>query len=102
MGLDDNDLRALETRISDQPAVGPVMRGTGGLRKMRFAPPSHHTGKSGSMRVGYVVFEELGTIYLLVIFPENEKASLSPAECKYFRKVIEALKQYTEDLRGDP
>ena len=37
MGLSDEDLRRLENEILQNPAVGAVMQGTGGLRKMRFA-----------------------------------------------------------------
>jgi len=41
------------------------------------------------MRVGYLWMAELARIYLLVIFPKNEKANLSAAERNYFRKWIE-------------
>ena len=33
----DSDLRRLELEILRNPNIGTVMRGTGGLRKMRFA-----------------------------------------------------------------
>ncbi|HET6251329.1 MAG TPA: hypothetical protein VFE47_26835 [Tepidisphaeraceae bacterium] len=39
-GLDDEDLQALEDAIQKSPESAPVMRGTGGLRKMRFAASS--------------------------------------------------------------
>ena len=35
-GLTDMALRALETEILKDPERAPVMRGTGGLRKVRF------------------------------------------------------------------
>jgi hypothetical protein len=89
LGLTDDDLRALERAILDRPEIGKVMAGTGGLRKMRFAPPSRHVGKSGAMRVGYLWVADLARIYLMVIFPKNEKDNLSPAERQYFRKWIE-------------
>ena len=37
LGFNDDDLRRLELMIMRNPEVGPVMQGTGGLRKMRFA-----------------------------------------------------------------
>ena len=46
----------------EDPKVGAVMRGTGGVRKMRFA--FKHRGKSGSVRVIYVDFEVYEKIYL--------------------------------------
>jgi len=60
LGLTDDDLRFLEAALMANPDAGPVMRGTGGLRKMRFAPPSWHTGKSGAVRVCYAHFPEYG------------------------------------------
>ncbi|MDB5356294.1 MAG: hypothetical protein JWN24_2747 [Phycisphaerales bacterium] len=96
--LTDEDLSALESAIAKQPDIGPVMKGTSGLRKMRFAPPSLHRGKSGSMRVGYVAFEDLETVYLVLIFPKNAKDNLSAEEREYFRKLIPALWQYTMQL----
>ena len=37
MGLDDHDLKRLQEELLADPKVGAVMRGTGGVRKMRFA-----------------------------------------------------------------
>src|SRR5438477_11253839 len=54
--LTDDDLAALEAEIMENPGGPPVMRGTGGLRKIRFAPPSFRRGKSGAMRVGFTHF----------------------------------------------
>ena len=37
LGFNDNDLRRLENELLQNPKVGKVIRGTGRLRKMRFA-----------------------------------------------------------------
>ncbi len=66
--LSDEDLQALERQLRDNPEAGDVIRGTSGLRKVRFAPPSRHTGKSGAFRVAYGYFRVASTIYLFVIF----------------------------------
>ena len=55
LGLTDGDLRRLQIELLSDPKVGDVMRGTGGVRKMRFA--FEHQGKSGGIRVIYVDFE---------------------------------------------
>lgn len=85
--LTDEDLQTMEQTLVSRPEAGEVMGGAGGLRKMRFAPPSRHKGKSGSMRVCYAVFSEYARIYLVTLFSKNEKANLSPAE----RTTIKAL-----------
>ncbi len=78
--LTDVDLQALEEMISKSPAAPPVIRGTGGLRKMRFAPPSRHTGKRGSMRVGFAYFRIKAAAFVVTIFSKNEASDLSPDE----------------------
>ena len=45
LGLTDSDLRRLQIELLSDPKVGAVIRGTGGVRKMRFA--FEHQGKSG-------------------------------------------------------
>ena len=49
MGLNDDDLKRLQEELLADPKIGAVMRGTGGVRKMRFA--FEQRGKSGSVRL---------------------------------------------------
>ena len=37
LGLDEDDKSRLEQELLANPKIGPVMQGTGGVRKMRFA-----------------------------------------------------------------
>jgi hypothetical protein len=90
--LTDEDLQALEAQLLQNPQRGAVMAGTGGLRKMRFAPPSCHTGKSGAFRVAYVYFVDRDVIVLMSMFAKSDQANLSAAQKAAFKKVIEALK----------
>ena len=48
VGLDDSDLVALQAAILEGPNRHPVVSGTGGLRKIRFARPGGGRGKSAS------------------------------------------------------
>ena len=52
LGFVDEDLRQLELMIMQNPEVGVVMQGTGGLRKLRFAYEGR--GKSGRDRKSVV------------------------------------------------
>lgn len=45
------------------------MRGTGGVRKMRFA--FEEKGKSGSVRIIYVDFEVYEKIFLITAYPKR-------------------------------
>lgn len=92
--LTDEDLRALETAILQSPDGPPVMAGTGGLRKIRFASERSAGGKSGGVRVCYAYFTSYGLVYLCAVFPKNEKANLTAAERNAYRKVIARFDAY--------
>ena len=64
MRLTDDDLRELQEIILENPKIGDVVKGTGGLRKMRFALPGK--GKSSGCRVVYVDFSEKKLTYLIL------------------------------------
>lgn len=89
LGLDDFDLRRLQIALLEDPKIGAVMQGTGGVRKMRFA--FEHRGKSGSVRVIYVDFEVYEKIYLLTAYTKNEQDNLTKEERNDIRKLITVL-----------
>jgi hypothetical protein len=89
--LPDEALQALEAAIMRDPARPAVIRGTGGLRKIRFAPPSGGRGKSRSMRVAYVQFPEYGRIYLVTLFLKRDSDNLSAADRNAIRVVLSRL-----------
>lgn len=94
MGLDD-DLKRLQEELLADPKVGAVMRGTGGVRKMRFA--FEQKGKSGSVRVIYVDFEVYEKIFLITAYPKNEKDNLTDSERNEIRQMIHALEEQLKE-----
>lgn len=98
LNLSGEDLRRLELEILKNPKVGSVIRGTGKLRKMRF--PYQNRGKSGSIRVCYVDFVLLDTIYLITLYSKNEKDNLSKEECNDIKKAIDVLEKSLYFERG--
>lgn len=91
--LSDDDLRSLEARFIADPEAGDVIGGTGGLRKLRFAPPTWHTGKRGALRVIYAFIKAGQAVYLFTVYGKNEQSDLSVDEKKVFRKVLGRLKE---------
>lgn len=89
MNLNDDDLKRLQSELLINSQNNPVIKGTGGLRKIRFA--FENTGKSGSARVVYVDFVIYDTIYLISAYPKNEKDNLSNAERNAIKTIIEKL-----------
>jgi hypothetical protein len=91
MGLNGEDRRRLENEIIVNPQVGAVMRGTSGLRKMRFA--FEGKGKSGGSRVLYVDLVVYKRVYLITTYPKSQKENISPAEREMFKKIVEQTKR---------
>jgi hypothetical protein len=89
--LNDDDLRSLEHVLLLNPEVGKVLARTGGVRKMRFAPPSRHMGKSGAFRVCYVWFPAYFTIGLFMIYSKNEQDTLTTDDEKTCRLLVQRI-----------
>ena len=71
LGFSDDELSQLQQILLENPKAGDVMRGTGGLRKIRFAFPN--SGKSGSVRVCYIDIEGALEIISLMCSQRTKK-----------------------------
>lgn len=80
----------MEFDIMMNPHKYPVMQGTGGLRKARFA--FKHHGKSGGVRVCYVDFVIEETIYLITVYSKKQKDNLSKQERNNINIYIDRLR----------
>jgi hypothetical protein len=86
--------------LARDPECGDVMKGTGGLRKMRFAPEGR--GKSGGARIVYFFYNEGSPLFLITLFAKNEKENLSVAERNKLSKwVTELKKQLRKGTKSD-
>jgi len=92
--LNDDDLRSLEETIQVGPTRPPVIRGTNGLRKVRFASGSSSSGKSGGLRVCYAYFEEFSLVYLCAVYSKSERANLTAAERAEYGRILEEFRRY--------
>jgi len=98
IGIGDDELLALQIMLLEDPQSGPVMEGTGGIRKVRF--PISNKGKSGSIRVCYTDFEEYEVIYLITAFEKKEQENLSNEEKLVLKKLVKSLKEEAKRNRG--
>ena len=89
LGLNEDDKSRLEQELLENPKIGPVMKGTGGVRKMRFA--FQDRGKSGSARVIYVDFEVYEKIFLVDVYQKSDKDNLTKAERNAMKDVVELI-----------
>ncbi len=91
--LNDDDLHALQVLIMVQPAAPPVLEGSGGLRKMRFAPSRWNVGKSGAARVCYVHFPEWHIVLLVTAYSKDEQDDIPPDHLAAYRRAIERIRR---------
>jgi mRNA-degrading endonuclease RelE of RelBE toxin-antitoxin system len=68
--LSDDDLSKLQDFLRDNPEVGDIVQGSGGVRKMRWVMPGR--GKRGGLRIIYYVRSKQGQIWLLTLYPKSE------------------------------
>lgn len=97
IGLDDEELQALQIMLLKDPESGPIMEGTGGIRKVRF--PVENRGKSGSVRVCYTDFAEYEVIYLITAFEKKDQENLTAEEKNVLKKLVKSLKEAAKDRR---
>jgi mRNA-degrading endonuclease RelE of RelBE toxin-antitoxin system len=85
--LDDKNYGALQTHLTKHPDAGDVIRGGGGLRKIRWAAKGR--GKRGGVRVIYYWWIAKDRISMLFIYPKNEMDDLSAEQLKLLRQTLE-------------
>ncbi len=85
--LDDTDYAALQHALFQDPALGDIIPGSGGIRKLRWAARRH--GKSAGARVIYYWAVSVETILMLDVYPKNIKADLTKDEIKKLSRIIE-------------
>ncbi|MBV9773601.1 MAG: type II toxin-antitoxin system RelE/ParE family toxin [Gemmatimonadetes bacterium] len=87
----DDEIRALQWALIENPRAGDVVRGTGGVRKIRVGLEGQ--GKSGGGRVIYYFVERRGRIYFLLFYPKNVQTELTAEQKKQVRNLVALLEK---------
>jgi hypothetical protein len=74
------------SRLAANPQLGPLIRGGGGIRKIRIAVRSR--GKSGGARIIYYWELRKDLILLVYAYPKNVTADLTPKQIRQLANVI--------------
>lgn len=72
--LPDDEYLELQQHLMLYPEAGSVIRGSGGVRKLRWSRPG--SGKSSGVRVCYFLVDEQDQIWMLIIYPKSEADSI--------------------------
>jgi hypothetical protein len=85
----DDELRALQRFLLLTPTAGDVIRGTHGLRKLRWAASGR--GKRGGARVIYYVQLSVDRIYLIHGYLKTEREDLTPQQLKVLATLMKEI-----------
>lgn len=94
---DEVALWALEILIMSNPEAGAVIRGTGGLRKIRFASEEDNRGKRGSDRICYAFFPHHHLVLMVAAFSKNRKEDLSTEERKGIKMYLDSIAKWLDE-----
>ena len=84
--LDRESYRLLQLRLAGEPDAGELIRGTGGLRKIRWEAASR--GKRGGVRVIYYWVRKQDLILLLLIYSKTQQDDLTPEQRSLLKKLV--------------
>jgi mRNA-degrading endonuclease RelE of RelBE toxin-antitoxin system len=85
--LSDEEYRKLQAALVGKPTLGPLIRGSRGLRKVRWALPGK--GKRGGVRVIYYWAAREEQLFMLLMYPKSERDDLTPSQLRLLRKLVE-------------
>ncbi|WP_257291291.1 type II toxin-antitoxin system RelE/ParE family toxin [Endozoicomonas sp. ONNA1] len=77
----------LQWHLQEKPESGDIVRGSGGVRKVRWAPEGK--GKSGGVRVIYYWKKSDHEIWMLTIYSKSEQATVPGHILKKIAEAIE-------------
>ncbi len=86
--LDDGEYAALQWALVLRPDAGALIRGSGGLRKLRWK--ARGRGKSGGYRVIYYWRARQGEIWLLTIYAKNEEQTIPGHILRAIKEAMES------------
>ncbi len=87
--LSEEEYAALQWELALHPETGDLIKGSGGLRKVRWASRAKGKGKRGGVRIIYYYKDKREQIWLLTIYAKNEVEDIPKEVLLRLKKEIE-------------
>jgi hypothetical protein len=84
--LSGEEYRQLQVALLLRPTQGALIRGSGGLRKIRWGRPG--MGKRGGLRAIYFWEAKSETFYLLMVYRKNDQEDLTPKQVATLQRLV--------------
>lgn len=86
LGLSEAERAAIIDQVAADPRAGDLVKGSGGLRKVRF-------GGRGGYRVLVAYFDEATPAYLLSVIAKGQQANFTDAQINALRELVRSIKR---------
>ena len=93
--LSEDEREEIAAYIALNPTAGSVVRGAGGVRKVR--RPRLGSGKRGGVRVIYYNRVQDREIWLLTLYSKSERATVPAHELRLIKEAIERERQSDDE-----
>ncbi|MFA5810211.1 MAG: hypothetical protein WC935_07755 [Thermoleophilia bacterium] len=84
--LGEEEYRALQLALLFRPEQGALIKGSGGIRKIRWGAKGK--GKPGGCRIIYYLDKPREVIYMLFAYPKSAQGDLTPTQIKILSKLV--------------
>lgn len=98
--LTDEDYRALQNLLIKSPSAGVLIKGAGGLRKLRFEDKRRNKGKRGGLRIIYYYYErKIQEFWLFTLYDKDEATDLTSKQKNLLKsKLADELDKRNKDF----
>lgn len=86
--LDERQFASLQKLLILRPDVGAIIKGSGGLRKLRLPDVINNKGTRGGLRLIYYFHRDKKQYWLMTIYRKSEMADLTPQQIKTLKQIL--------------
>lgn len=87
--MDDDEYSAFQQFLLKKPTAGDTIKGTGGLRKIRWSDPSRGKGKRSGVRIIYYWFDSHNQFWLFTLYNKDEMTDLTDDQKKQLKVMLD-------------